>query len=461
MPPWAFDPDCREVQGARDLPADALAVFEAWQADGYREGDPDLAVSPTDQAPALPAFDVVATPAEPVEVDGSTTDFFRCSVAPEPLAEDAWLVGNDVLLDHGDLVHHVLFYAVRPGHDDELQALEDHDSAPGIACYQEPGFWTLPLVTIGRWAPGFPTWLEDTDAEHAGLYLEAGSRFVIETHYNVDAGLGAGSVRDETGFGVWLQPGEARPDRALFSWSTRDVALTLPAGEADIREGSTSRLPVRAELVDSSPHMHLLGTHAESTLVRPDGTEECLTRVAYDFDWQWRYRYEEEARLDVSIDDVFELTCVYDNSEGSEEVGYGDRSQDEMCFDFFTFEAPLPETGQTGICAGYAECWQGCEPADPFCSVTCASRLGNACFACVNTAMKSPCVQDACPTEWEDLDSCRAAGCPDRMNTQWACEADTCAPEWQAWEACWQGVFEAGTCWQEQAECPGFQATEE
>jgi hypothetical protein len=77
-------------------------------------------------------------------------------------------------------------------------------------------------------------------------------------------------------------------------------------------------------------HMHRLGTKGWVSLERASGESEVLLEVNdYDFDWQMVYRFTEPVRFEDG--DELLLECTWDNSEGSEDVNWGEGTDDEMC----------------------------------------------------------------------------------------------------------------------------------
>ena len=80
-----------------------------------------------------------------------------------------------------------------------------------------------------------------------------------------------------------------------------------------------------------SLHMHQRGTAATLTLVRPDGTRQCILDIPrWDVDWQGSYRLGSPLR--VEPEDRLELRCTWDNSApGARDVEWGNQVADEMC----------------------------------------------------------------------------------------------------------------------------------
>jgi hypothetical protein len=81
-----------------------------------------------------------------------------------------------------------------------------------------------------------------------------------------------------------------------------------------------------------SPHMHKLGVHAKLELTRA-GQKTALHDAPFDFEDQRIYELDD---LAIRDGDVLTTTCSYENDTGRS-VGFGENSDDEMCFNFVTY----------------------------------------------------------------------------------------------------------------------------
>src|SRR5262249_50815141 len=100
----------------------------------------------------------------------------------------------------------------------------------------------------------------------------------------------------------------------------------IPANRADHTEhmrftvGDLGTL-TNVQLYSVNPHMHLIGTHINSTISRPtprgtDPAQECLANGKWNFDWQRTYIYDTPiAQLPtVQAGDVVDISCHWDNT---------------------------------------------------------------------------------------------------------------------------------------------------
>jgi hypothetical protein len=85
-------------------------------------------------------------------------------------------------------------------------------------------------------------------------------------------------------------------------------------------------------ILSSGPHMHQLGTRFLSEVIHADGSREDIGRVdSWDFDNQRSIPLTPSIRL--APGDRLGINCTYDNPS-DRPVGFGEGSEDEMCFDF-------------------------------------------------------------------------------------------------------------------------------
>jgi hypothetical protein len=106
------------------------------------------------------------------------------------------------------------------------------------------------------------------------------------------------------------------------------VQLDIPPSSNDVRvsgECTISGEPIH--VVSIAPHMHVLGVHLKTELVR-DGVATTLFDVDYSFDNQ--VATPMDPIIDVAPGDKIRTTCTYDNPT-DHEVVFGESSTDEMC----------------------------------------------------------------------------------------------------------------------------------
>ena len=128
------------------------------------------------------------TPSAP---NGVGTDDYRCFLLDPHLAKDMYLTGTFVKPDNRNVVHHVILYRVDPSQDAAAERLDAADPGEGWTCFGDSG---LPNSSdldnapwLGAWAPGAT---ESVAAPGFGTPLAAGSKIIMQVHYNLLGGPG-------------------------------------------------------------------------------------------------------------------------------------------------------------------------------------------------------------------------------------------------------------------------------
>jgi hypothetical protein len=128
------------------------------------------------------------TPSAP---NGVGTDDYRCFLLDPQLTKDMYLTGTFVKPDNRNVVHHVILYRVDPAQDAAAERLDAADPGEGWTCFGDSG---LPNSSdldnapwLGAWAPGAT---ESVAAPGFGTPLAAGSKIIMQVHYNLLGGPG-------------------------------------------------------------------------------------------------------------------------------------------------------------------------------------------------------------------------------------------------------------------------------
>jgi hypothetical protein len=175
------------------------------------------------------------------------TDDYRCFLLDPKLDDSAFVTGIDVVPGRRDLVHHVILFRVGPDEIAEAKARDADAEGEGWTCFGGAGLSSEaandPLESapwLGAWAPGGG---ERVLAKDIGIPLEAGSRIIMQVHYN----LLEASHPDTSSARLRLAPGSA--DLAALE------TMLLPAPvELACRSGKTGPLCDRAAAVRDVSH---------------------------------------------------------------------------------------------------------------------------------------------------------------------------------------------------------------
>ncbi|MCC6620184.1 MAG: hypothetical protein IT385_02955 [Deltaproteobacteria bacterium] len=465
MPPWPMDPNCRDVIDARVLTPLEKAVFTDWKADGYLEGNAADYVPPVmPDKPALGAPDIVVSRSPGYVPRIVEPDDYRCFLLPNQVASETWVRAVEIKPDHKAIVHHVLLFVVPPSEVGKLEAKDAADATPGYDCLGNSGADGDALLS--GWVPGM---LPVVFPPGSGFRVPAGSRFVMQMHYNT-ANVDPPITPDATSAHLWTRGTQGLESEVRIR-AVADPLLDIGPGENPAVEGVTVRSPWSEEVIGVIPHMHLLGSSIEVTTRRIGGTTDaCLARIPqWDFHWQQTYQYRGESLetasdyVKVRIGDEVKLSCTYDNSQGTETVRWGENTDDEMCLAYLVTLTPRYSDGGGGVCDGFTNCMKDCPTSDALCPLDCMSWAGgNACIGCALGPVYTECAQGegaGCGALLLGLGGCyqgcvSALGQDATPGQKVLCAIETCRSELDAfYGGCLETLIRAGKCNDEAEAC--------
>ena len=331
---------------------------------------------------SLPLPEGAYTPSAP---NGGTDDY-RCFLLDPGVTADTFLTGTQVLPGNSAVAHHAILFRVDP---EQLEAAREVDAASpgqGWTCFGDTGIPRKGGVGanlddsgwLGAWAPGATP---ASYGDKAGVPLAAGSRIVLQMHYNLLAGTGpdtsgvrltmAAPGQKRAALRTMLMPApvelpctpsESGPlcDRALaledlekrFGREARGTVggLQLLCGGDMYRPKAsstqecvrpvTSRMTIHAV----AGHMHLLGRSISLDLLRASGERTLLDIPQWDFDDQGARRLD--APVTVGPGDELRVRCTWDaglraqlpalRDKPARYVTWGEGTSDEMCLAILT-----------------------------------------------------------------------------------------------------------------------------
>jgi hypothetical protein len=341
MPPFppeqSEESGCPKIDDGRQLSEDERAFLLAWIDAGAPEGT-------RRELPRAEPFRPLGEPSEVWQMrepftTAGTGDEYRCflveptHVAAIPVSAISAQPGTRAI------VHHASVYLVPPNQLADVRRLERSDDKPGYECFGGVGVDLA--IPAGFWVPGNDAPLVPP-RPGVGYFLPVGWGLVMQNHYNSQS-----PTTDRSSIALWrgsfVFP--EVPHAGIFG----DMSFTLAAGTQTTVE---TNVPVRPA---GSPyallnevnagsvyavwaHMHLLGKSMELDLLHADGTQQCLLRIPrWDFHWQGLYRLQ--AAVPARAGDTVRLRCHFDNPT-SDDVHYGERTADEMCFGTISLTDP-------------------------------------------------------------------------------------------------------------------------
>ncbi len=330
MPPPVADPDCQPYSGSEHLrlPTEARDVLSSWIDGGQGLGDPADAAAPVVVETELPDPDhtiQMPEPYAPTFADPENPgNEYRCFVLDPGEAAGKYITALAPIVDEASLVHHVVLFSAEESQlDPEALDPQGYDCIGAMGDLGENGM-------IAAWAPGM---LPLHMPEGMGIRIPGSHKLVMQIHYFAN-GSAAGAVFDQTSYAFMLSD-TASP---LVVEPVGTQSFTIPAGAAQHTDGGTYPNPGRdLRLVGVFPHMHELGTGFDMRIKHDDGTETCLVQGNYNFSNQLTYQWVEPIAFRPG--DTVEYSCTWDNTAGDSAVGYGERTDEEMCY-FFTIAGP-------------------------------------------------------------------------------------------------------------------------
>ena len=406
MPPWMPDPDCRRYVGERLLSDQQIALFRAWVDGGTVEGDPAEYVAPTrsaDPVVALGPADLTLGSSVPYVPSAERPDDYRCFVLDADFSEETFLTASNVLPDQQAIVHHVILYLVAPQEAERVAALDAADEGPGYTCFGGTGVGQP--TPISGWVPGTTP---NISGDNSAIRIPAGAKLVLQMHYNL---LASTPAADQTQVQLWTTT--ERPDTLLLPQFLPNLGIDIAAGDSASTHARriTNNSGQPWTVVQTTPHMHLLGTRISTWKVAADGQRECMVDIPrWDFNWQQGYAFRPGEEVVVQPGESIELECTYDNSAANQpivngvqldpvRVTWGEGTLDEMCLNSLVFAAPYFETPTGGSCDSadfqpcYDECMRGLTAITTGCVLQCGAS--NGCAECALTGMIS-CTTDTC-----------------------------------------------------------------
>ncbi len=336
MPPPVADPECRDYVGSEHLALSRRdqSILDRWVELDAPLGDPADAHSGTWEPAELDDADLsVRIPAYAPSYDDERNpdNEYRCFVLEHGRDDDFFVTALHPLVDKESIVHHMVLGAVDRG---SLGA--DFDRTTGEDCIDDDMGAVENM--LAAWAPGSQPSIFQ---EGSGMRVGADQVLILQMHYFLP-GPEADGLIDESGYALRTQPTVDTPLEVMTLGST---SFRIPAGDDDYRFAEGYRPERELKLHGVFPHMHTLGRSYRMWL-GDDGPGDCAVAAdRYDFHNQLTYLFREP--MTVQAGESISWECGWDNSptnpdrliDESQDVFYGERSDEEMCFFFSIVES--------------------------------------------------------------------------------------------------------------------------
>lgn len=332
MPPWHPEPGFGHFQNERRLSDCEIELIRRWVDDGKPEGAAEdwLAAPEFRQGWRLGQPDLVLSMKEAFQLNADGADVHQHFVLPTGLSKHRLVSAVEFRPGNAMVAHHACFYLDDTG---AARRLQQQSREVGYGSFVGPGFDNV--GALRSWLPGMsPQHLPDG----TGQLMPAHSDLVLEIHYRP-----SGKIElDKSVVGIHFAARDARHLVGEIQVMNKD--LTIPAGVAEYHHSASFTLPVDAALLDTLPHMHLLGREMKAIATRPDGTQIPLVWVRnWDFNWQDQYLYA--VPLVLPRGTRIDVDAVFDNSAGNrlnpfsppQTVTWGEETRDEMAVCHFRY----------------------------------------------------------------------------------------------------------------------------
>jgi len=319
------------------------------------------------------------TPSAPT---GVGTDDYRCFLLDPKVAKDSFVTGFNVLPGNPDVVHHVILFRVPPDLVADAERKDAATPGEGWTCFGTSGLSNDGSIDdapwLGAWAPGGS---DQVYGDGLGEEFDAGSRVIMQVHYNLLAGTAPDTSAAELRLTsdphtkvletrlipapveLPCRPGHTGPlcdrDKALADvkarfgdgpGSTADyLHLLCGGGPAGPVQSCTREINSPETIRGVAGHMHLLGKSIKIE-VNP-GTPRAQTILdipTWDFDNQ---RSRPTQPIHLVRGDTVKVTCThsqelrdllpaFETQRQDRYVMWGEGTTDEMCLGLLLVTRP-------------------------------------------------------------------------------------------------------------------------
>jgi hypothetical protein len=303
------------------------------------------------------------------------TDDYRCFLLDPGLTAKSVVTGINVLPGNPDVVHHVILFRVPADKVARAEQMDNLQVGQGWTCFggtgvESQGGGINGAPWLGAWAPGGG---ERVLAPDLGMPVEAGSRIIMQVHYNLLAGQvpdqSAAKLRVAADDGarktlqtvllpapveVPCRPGHPGPlcDRKAAMADVQQrfgdeaartgdlLHLLCPGNEAGPTQTCTRPVTQPETIRAVAGHMHLLGTKISVTVNKGKADERTILDIPiWDFDDQGSRPVQPAVK--VAPGDTLTVSCTHDQRlrdllpsfKGMPEryIVWGEGTTDEMC----------------------------------------------------------------------------------------------------------------------------------
>jgi mono/diheme cytochrome c family protein len=277
-------------------PADCQNTYELKAHGGSSEGD---------QTP----FQISSNPS----LEGNQ---YQCFYFKPPYQAGAGMLWFESILDNTPRLHHWILYATD-------NATHAPGTSAGCNAAQNGSYFVV------GWAPGATN---EFVANDVMLELPSGPNagLILEVHYYNDTRQ---SATDASGVRFCTGPANTRPHLAgVHTLGTEGICVEPNTRGHEVKGTCVPAPSGDVHITGIWPHMHQQARRMKVTINRQNGSSEVIHDAPFDFNAQI---YHPKTDVVVHPGDTIDTHCFYDN-DGAQQIHYGERTQDEMCYAFTT-----------------------------------------------------------------------------------------------------------------------------
>ncbi len=311
------------------LDATELATMDAWiaagapmRAAGVTCDAPPPPPPPPDELPCTPTHTFAAHAAgsttAPYAVSPRGDNQYVCFTWRSPFATTTQATAWGPVIDDDRVVHHWILWRTTTSQADG-----------GVGPCNMPADATF----LMGWAPGGENTVMPDDI---GLELAVGGTeyLILQVHYWNAAGHT--DVMDRSGVQICTTPTPRTHEAGILTLGTTNIDIPARARgystTGTCPSFATNLLSEPLHILYSGPHMHQLGTRFRTEIIRGGRTIPLVSVDPWDFETQVSYPHDAATTM-IQRGDELRTTCTYDNPGGTA-VSFGERTEDEMCFNF-------------------------------------------------------------------------------------------------------------------------------
>jgi len=314
MPPFKPDPYYGKFQNDSSLTPQEVRKLVHWIEEGFIRGEGEdplpKAIKPRTSEWQLGEPDMIFTLKHKQYIPAIGIWDWRYLEMDRVVPEDLWIKDTEILPSNTAVMHHATAMKMSP--DVEPEDFKRKLRVKNFIASYVPGRIIHPNVL------------------DMGIFVPKGSKIVSQTHYVT---TGKPEV-DQLKLGLYLH--DQPPARSLTVVGLRDRSFRIPPGAKDFKIMARKTIKKAFTLYILGVHMHYRARSAKLSAIYPDGSHEVLLSVPdYDYNWQFAYNLAEAKDFPPGTEIIFE--GIFDNSpqnpdnpDPTQEVIFGERSDDEM-----------------------------------------------------------------------------------------------------------------------------------